>query len=341
MRTRIAIASFVAAAVAIAALQTLFRSSSGASIILTIAYWKAISEGAVALAATAELTSARWIRPIKKTLFSFYPIILLTTLLTALLATRFDIYPWVGAEGIWLNKWIFLGRNVGASLLTFVLAWRLAADPGGLKSGRGSLLVAYLLAFVLSQSLLAFDLVMSLEHPWISTLFGGYFFVEAVFSGMAVAGLLCFFRIRFGDPDLVRKLSVTLNDVATLIFGFSLLWAGLFYSQFLVIWYGNIPEEAEFLVHRLSDSPLREMSHFVLGATFVLPFLILLSRKAKHSPAAVLAASVVVLCGVLVERIVFLAPVARLNPALIVPEFVILGFFAYVLVQRGRPKARV
>ncbi len=337
MRKTLTTAIFLAGAAAIAVIEIVQGRSSGVSTILTIAIWKAISEGCVALAAAAELTKAKWVAPIKRPLLSFYPLILVTTLLTLLLVNRFDIYPWVGSEGIWLNKWFFLGRNVGVSLLVFILAWRLAADPRGTRPKRGTLLVAFLLAFVASQSLLAFDLVMSLEHPWISTLFGGYFFIEALYVGMAVSGVLCFTFRRSGGPDAAEALSRVVSDVATLIFGFSLLWAGLFYAQYLVIWYGNIPEEAGFLVRRISESPLRELSYSVLVALFFAPFVLLLSRRAKRTPAAVLLASLLVLYGALVERILYLSPVATLSPIALVAESLILLVLSVLLVRRSAP----
>jgi hypothetical protein len=328
------IAAFVAAAGVIAILELLLRDSAGGSVILTLAFWKALSEGAVALAAIAELTRAKWVAPIRRTLVSFYPMILLTTLLMILLVLKFDIYPWSDAQNAWMNKRAFLGRNLLLSLLLFVLAWRVAVGPVG---SRGTLLVVFLLTFVISQSVFAFDVVMSLEYPWISTLFGGYFFIEAIFAGMAVAGVVCFFSLRVGSGAVPKGMTTTLSDVATLMFGFSLLWAGMFYSQFLVIWYGNIPEEAGFLVRRLADSPLRELSYAVLGALFFAPFITLISKRAKSSPGAVLLASLLVLVGLLVERVVFLAPAAGIHAGAAIPEFVLMLVLAGALASDRMP----
>jgi hypothetical protein len=327
-------------AAAIVALELIFRGSGGASIVLTIAFWRAVIEGAVALAAVAELTRARWVKPIKRQLLSVYPLILLTSLLLIPLATRLDLYPWAGSQGIWLNNWFFLGRNLVFSFVLFLLAYGLAAKPEGGGPHRGVLVVSYLLVFVSSQSLLAFDLVMSLEHPWISTLFGGYFFIEALFAGMAFSGIVCFFALRSSDSEDKKRLSPTLRDVATLIFGFSLLWAGMFYSQFLVIWYGNIPEEASFLARRLTESPLRELSYSVLGALFLGPFVLLISSRAKSNPAVVLIVSLIVFYGIFVERLVFLAPAAPLSPGLLAAEIVIMLVLTSLLISKANPADR-
>jgi hypothetical protein len=333
-------ALIIGGAAAIAALELIFRRSGGASIVLTIAFWRAVTEGAVALAAVAELTRAKWVKPIKRQLLSVYPLILLTSLLLIPLATRLDLYPWAGSQGIWLNNWFFLGRNLILSFVLFLLAYGLAAKPEGGGPHRGVLVVAYLLVFVSSQSLLAFDLVMSLEHPWLSTLFGGYFFIEALFAGMAFSGVVLFFAMRTSEPEDKKRLSATLRDIATLVFGFSLLWAGMFYSQFLVIWYGNIPEEASFLVRRLAESPLRELSYSVLAALFVGPFVLLIPSRAKSSPTVVLLVSLIVFYGIFVERIVFLAPAAQLSPGLLAAELVIMLVLTSLLISRANPGNR-
>jgi hypothetical protein len=337
MRRTHVIGLFLAAAIVTAVLEVLLKDSAGASLLLTIAFWKAVSEGAVALAAVATLTRAKWIAPIRGRLASLYPVILLTSFLMGLLALKMDLYPWSDSPTWWMNKWAVLGRNIGLSLILFALAWRISAEPKG-PSGR--LTVVMLLVFVVAQTLFAFDVIMSLEYPWISTLFGGYFFIEALFAGMAVAGMVCFFLLRGGSGAAVADIRVTLRDVATLIFGFSLLWAGMFYSQFLVIWYGNIPEEAGFLVKRLSSSPIKEMSYAVLGALFFAPFLTLISKRAKSSPAAVFLASLFVICGIFAERVVFLAPVAGLHPGTLIPEFALILLLAVSLIAevRSAPK---
>ena len=99
------------------------------------------------------------------------------------------------------------------------------------------------------------------------------------------------------------------------MFGFSLMWAGLFFAQFLTIWYGNLPEEVGFLARRLSASPLRELCVAVLFLLFFIPFPALLSTRAKSNPYVVSAAALSILSGILVERYVFLAPVVRFSPA--------------------------
>jgi hypothetical protein len=111
--------------------------------------------------------------------------------------------------------------------------------------------VLYLVSFLVSQSFLAFDVVMTFDYPWINTLFGGYFMVEALLGGIAFAAILAGFFTRRAN----QTYGSSFKDLALMLGGFALLWAGLFFSQYLVIWYGNLPEEVSYLTIRLS-SPL-------------------------------------------------------------------------------------
>jgi len=168
--------------------------------------------------------------------------------------------------------------------------------------------------FVGSQSLMAFDWVMSLAYPWVSTLFGGYFFIESLFGGFALSGILYAFLHGRPVPTHEPGGRSDLKDIAILLFGFSILWVGLFFAQFLVIWYGNLPEEVSYLLARVTSSPLRELSLSILALYFFIPFLVLLPGRSKTNPFVVFAVSVSILLGILVERFVYLAPVVSLHP---------------------------
>jgi len=171
---------------------------------------------------------------------------------------------------------------------------------------------------------------MSLEYPWYSTLFGGYTFIESIFSGIAIAGIITGMKLRGGvtDPSL-RKVLI---DTATMMFGFSLLWAGLFYAQFLVIWYGNLPEEVGFLTRRSIHFPLKIAGYSIILLLFVLPFVILLSKEIKKNSKVVSLVGLSVLLGIFVERLFYLIPDLTLNPLIIVFEIVMVGVLFFRLI---------
>jgi hypothetical protein len=316
-------------------------AKDGASLLLALLFWATVIEGCVAAVAAGTLIKARWVASVKRELLSVYPLLLFVSILFLFLVPFVDSYPWVGRRGIWFDKKFFVGRNFALLLLAYLSARRFSIATERGEEGEKVLAALYLFVFVASQSLMAFDWVMSLMYPWISTLLGGYFFIESLFGGFALSGILYVFlygrQQRAEEPEGRSDM----KDLAILLFGFSLLWAGLFYSQFLVIWYGNIPEEVSFLVTRLSSSPLRELTVSIIFFYFFIPFLVLLPGRSKTNPYVVFAVSLSVLLGILVERFVFVAPVVTPSPlALGIDFLVLLVLFVGFVVKTGKVQGR-
>lgn len=309
----------------------------GGALLLAVLFGVAVVEGCIAAAAAGTLVNARWVASVRKELFAVSPLLLLLAFLLLLLVPFADSYPWAGKPGIWLRKDFFFGRNLALLLLAYVAARRFASADDGNPGEKNVRAAAYLLVFVASQTLAAFDLVMSLEYPWYSALFGGYFFIEAVYGGFAVAALLSvlFHGTPPGPSDPEARSD--LKDLSILMFGFSLMWAGLFFAQYLTIWYGNIPEEVSFIAKRVSASPVRELAALALFLLFFFPFPVLLSTRAKTNRAAVAAAAASVLSGILVERYVFLAPAIRTGfGAFAIVFFCLLLPFAFAAWRGAR-----
>jgi len=306
----------------------------GGSLLLSFLFFVAVIEGCIAAAAAGAMVNARWVGSVRKALLSVSPMLLLSSFLLLLLIPFVDTYPWAGTPGIWLRKDFFIGRNLAFLLLAYVTARRFAAAPA---NGEGTKVRAawYLLVFVVSQSLTAFDLVMSLEYPWVSTLLGGYFFIEALYGGFAVSAIL--FLLLHGRPAVGKAHGSRsdLSDLSILMFGFSIMWAGLFFAQFLTIWYGNIPEEVGFIARRVAASPTRELSVAVLFLLFFIPFPALLATRAKSNPYVVSAVALSILSGILVERFVFLAPLVRISPGALAVDFACLLALFVAVVYKG------
>lgn len=326
----ILIVLFVIVAVAFFLLESTLAPENYGSLLLTLLFWVAIVQGCIALVAAADLAKGKWITPLKKYLLSVYPLILLVAVLFLIQSRQMSIYHWTEEKhGFWFNEWSFIIRNFVLLVASFVLAWKFARESIKESEMKNLWAALYILSFVISQSMIGFDWVMSLEYPWISTLFGGYFFIEAIYLGLATAGIFCLFLLRnpsLENPDQAKK---TLKDVATFMFGFSLFWAGMFFAQFLTIWYGNLPEEVMFTTKRMTSSTLKFMSQYVLGALFFVPFLALLSRKIKASPFGVVIIALIIMSGVFVERLFFLMPNVSIKGLIVVIEMVLL-FIAFI-----------
>jgi len=318
-------------AVAAVAVVVLGLLAPDASLLLALLFWAALLQGVIAWGAATELSQGRWFSPAAGLVRNLYPLLLLHPIAFLLFARNVGLYGWTEHPTWWLSPGFWVARNVAMLLLVWLAAraWSRASQAGSASAGRAG--VIYLLTFVISQSLIAFDWVMSFDWPWISTLFGGYFFVEALYGGLGVLALVAWVLVRQGRsrPELIFK------DVGTFIFAFSLLWAGQFFAQYLVIWYGNMPEEQAFLVKRILDQPGRAMGYGVLAALFFIPFIALLGPGAKRSPWVVLPIAGLVFAGILLERIVFLFPVAPLNPLLSLLGLLVLGFPLVLTLRAG------
>lgn len=334
MSRSVLMVAFVIVGVVIALVEV-FVMADNAALLLTLTFWVAIAQGCIALVAAAELSRAKWIEPLKHQLLSAYPVIWFLSLLFLILGLKLDIYPWAAHPDTWLNQSFFVGRNFALLAISGLVAWGFTRASVRGSQNKSTYAVLYILTFVTCQSLVAFDWVMTLDYPWFSTLFGGYFFVESFYAGIALAGLVGLDALRSANSDDKKILRKSVRDSAVLLFGFALFWAGLFFSQYLVIWYGNIPEETGYLVKRLADPVLGKMAPIILLALFVVPFLGLISERAKFQPKTVRFMSLLVLAGILLERLFFLMPVVPLNAVLVIVEFAAVGvLFTATLASR-------
>lgn len=294
-------------------------------------FWTGLSFGAVLFVAILNMTNARWGRSLKRLaegLGAFLPASFL--LFWVLYAGREEIFSWVKEpvpeKAGWLNVGFLFARDGAGLLLLTLLSGALVffsvkADrefltrPTGSEDLSGgkpwrvqrvlSPIIGILYAFILS--LLAFDLIMSLDPHWYSTLFGAYYFMSSFYVSLAALAFIShLFRRTHGLQEYIHPHH--LHDLGKLLFAFCLFTGYLFYVQFLVIWYGNLPEETKYIILRVRFTPWEPVGWTVLGMIWILPFLVLLRRKWKMSPAVMIPVSLVVLGGMWLERFILVAP---------------------------------
>ena len=311
-------------------IETMLNADSDGTLLLTLSFWITLAQGPVAVVAAAEASQGKWIRSLKYDLLAFYPLILFMAFIFLILYFKMDIYPWISESHQWLNVNSFLLRNFVLLVISFLLAHFYARASLKEKSSRGKLAVLFLLSFVISQSLVAADWVMSLEYPWMSTMFAPLFFIESFYAGLAIGAILSVMLLmkKNDNADDIQKV---MRDMALFMFGFALAWAGLYYGQYLVIWYGNIPWETSFFAKRMHDPVFNVMMYLIIFILFILPFLGFLSQKSKKARMWVLSVSVLILLGILIERIFYILPVVGINPIIFSLEFVLIGFFFYLI----------
>ena len=332
----------VAAALA-AGLDFLFGRHQGA-LLFNLAVFTAMAHGCIALVAAAELCQAKWIQPIKKYLLQVYPVFFVSALMFLGLIPRFHEFYGEAAKALpnWMNPYFFFLRNEALLLLSLLLGWlygRESLRNGPLRSTYG---VLYLFVFVATNSFIAFDWIMPLEYPWFSTLLGGFFFIESLYTGVMIAVICSFFLIRqYSEvPKAVQKAQY---DSSLLMFGFSILWCYLFFSQLIVIWYGNVPFEVAFFIKRVWGNPGHPSPYWPLAVAIVLilflfPFTVLQFRKVKANPKLTFPIALVLYVGFLLERFFFIRPNVPISlVSLALQYLLLLGFFLLVVLKRAQP----
>ena len=151
---------------------------------------------------------------------------------------------------------------------------------------------------------MSWDWVMSVDPHWFSTLFGWYILSGMIVSAITVIAMVAIYLKSKGHLPMVNDSHI--HDLAKYMFGFSIFWAYLWFSQFMLIWYANIPEEVTYFVTRIEDYNLPFFGMLVLN--FVFPFLILMNSDYKRVPWFVMMAGVLVLVGHYVDVFVMIMP---------------------------------
>ena len=287
--------------------------------------WSAIAQGAVLFSVVMHLAKARWSQPLQnlaESFIGFFPLSLVLFLL--LFLGKEYLFPWLhqdlhGKE-VWLNIPFLFSRDLlglvllyGLGLAYFFYGLRCKRSTGSssdldvCRSRMSVLAVLYVLAYALVLTLIGFDLIMSMEPHWYSTLFGPYTFVKAFYLGLgALIILAAIFRLVQGSRSELS--AAHFHDVGKLFFAFCLVWADFFYVQLLVIWYGNIPEEASYVIQRTMIHPWKSLAWTICLVSFVLPFFVLLSKKVKTKPLYMIVICGVVLVGLWLEHLLLLGP---------------------------------
>jgi hypothetical protein len=198
----------------------------------------------------------------------------------------------------------------------------------------------FAVVFPVTFGLGSVDWLMSLDPHWSSTVFAVYVFAGLLVSGVAALTLIAI-ALRVLGPlhDVIKP--AHLHDLGKLLLAFSTFWVYIWLSQYLLIWYGNLPEEVTYYVHRTGHPWIRL---FLLNpiANWAVPFLILLPRAAKRSPRVLAAVCVVLLAGHWLDLYLLIMPETWSEPLAGPLEAIVplgyAGLFLY-LISRALAQA--
>lgn len=278
------------------------------SYLVSYAFFLSISLGSLFFVVIQHITRAGWSVVIRRlaelTSQGVIPlaVLFLPVLIPVLLGCS-PLYEWNHADAVagdallqkktaYLNSGFFAVRwvlyfAVWSLIARQYLAWSRAQDSDGdvvwtERQGRWSGPAAILLA--LTTTFAAFDLLMSLDAHWFSTIYGIYYFAGSMVAFFAAACLAIAWLRRMGR---LRELVGTehLHDIGKLLFGFNCFWAYIAFSQYLLIWYSNIPEETQWYLRRQQNG-WGVISLVLIFGHFAVPFLGMMSREVKRNRAA-------------------------------------------------------
>ncbi len=153
----------------------------------------------------------------------------------------------------------------------------------------------FLVIFAVTSSISAWDWVMSIDTHWFSTMFGWYVFASWWVSGLALTAFIVVLLKDRGYLSIVNANHV--HDIGKFMFAFSIFWTYIWFSQFLLIYYANIPEETIYFVERWQNDHYAPLFFLNLIVNFLLPFLVLMTRDAKRHSRFIKVIAPIIMVG--------------------------------------------
>jgi hypothetical protein len=305
------------------------------------------------------LSGAGWsvvLRRIAEAMMSGLPVA--AALMLSLFFGRHTLYPWAqpgGAVGVamspakaaYLSTPLVFARMFAMLALWVLLAHRLRTtslqQDRDQEPARHRWMIrysaAFAVAFAATFTLASVDWLMSLDPRWSSTVFAVYVFAGLLVSGLAALTLVAVVLRALGPLRHVVKPS-HLHDLGKLLLAFSTFWAYIWVSQYLLIWYGNLPDEVTYYVRR-TDAPWMRLFLLNVIVNWLVPFLVLLPRAAKRSPRVLAAVCAVLLVGHWLDLYLLIMPETWSRPMVGPLELIIpLGYAGLFVYLMSRALAR-
>ncbi|WP_408040856.1 transporter permease [Tenacibaculum amylolyticum] len=219
--------------------------------------------------------------------------------------------PIVDAKKWWMNMPGWVMRSV-----FYLLVWNafrfiirrksIEQDNGDLKLHKRiyNISVGFIVVFMITESMMSWDWIMGIDPHWFSTLFGWYVLATFLVSALTVICLVTLYLRGKGYLPLVNDSHI--HDLAKFMFGFSVFWTYLWFAQFMLIWYADMPEETVYYVLRFKEYIVPFMGMVALN--FIFPILLLINSDFKTVPWIIVIAGMFILVGHYVDLFVMIMP---------------------------------
>ena len=320
-------------------------------------YFGAMAQGGMALACALAIVGAKWAGPVRHvaaSLAAWVPVTFVLCLIGGLFGGEYIFANWWHGAPYPKQHWLTPGRVYTTDLIILgvlsLLSYRFIkasfrpachgaaeqasgwakqrfeswsrdwkgddAEQATAKKKLAVLAPVTALAFAFGYGMIGFDQVMSLTPSWFSNIFAWYFAWGGFLCGITLTALICvLLRNTPGWREEIDR--PRMHDLGKMVWAFSIFWMYLFFSQYIVIWYGNLPEETQFFSMRLGsqflqdtwfwewsrlDEPYVKLSLAAWAGCWIIPFTILIGQAAKKTPAILGSISAISLLGFWLER---------------------------------------
>jgi hypothetical protein len=327
-----------------------------ASFLLNHFYFMSIALGGLFIAAIQWLTGAMWSAPVRRVSESFTAYLPVALLMGVILYFGLNhLFIWTNPDVVrgdlvlehkasWLSPNFFMIRDIVAIVIWIVFAKIMIGNSLAQDVSRDAALTlknrrlspAFLIVFGLTFTLVAFDLLMSLDPHWYSTMFGVYCFAGLFYSSLALTCLVTLYLRSKGKLDGIVNEN-HLHDLGKFMFAFTVFWAYIGFSQFMLIWYANLPEETSYFIHRFHNHWLY-VSAFLLFGKFMVPFFLLLPRDAKRNGKSLAIAGIFMMVAQWIDVMWMIQPeFFKDGPRFGITEFGVtlgfLGIFGFIVAR--------
>jgi hypothetical protein len=339
-----------------------YDSYAWPSLLLNSVYIVSLGVSAAFFLASQRVTGARWSAGLRRVPEAFTMILPAASLLMiALFLGRNTIFSWshagafdkapalAGKVQYLQMPWVITRTLIALALWTAIaLLMRrtsLAQDRSPdlslkLHERLTRLGILFVPVFAVTFSLFAFDWLISLQPEWFSTMFAVYVFAGTFVQGIAAVTLATVLLKQRG-PLSAFVSDRHLHDLGKMLFAFSTFWAYIWVGQYLLIWYGNIPDEISHFVSR-TNGPWLYLFALNFLANWVVPFIVLLPASAKQKPKVLIAMSVLLLAGHGLDLYLLIMPSFRPAPGLGLSDLAMtcgFGALVYLLFTRALARA--
>lgn len=289
------------------------KTRSTFNLLIVFMFLMSIGVGSLFLVALEYIGGATWSTPFRRiSEFLSFVIFILPLLAIPLLLNMHDLYHWAHEEAVnndavlklktpYLNFNFFLIRTIIFLLLWFLFYWLIIKNSQkqdltgdqSLTTKNIKISAVFMPVFAITLTFSSIDWMMSLEPHWYSTIYGVYYFSGTILAALAALTIIVVLLKEKGYliPGLKDD---SYYSLGALLFAFTNFWAYIAFSQYMLIWYANIPEETVWMMQRWYGS-WKYISLGLIVVRFIVPYAALLSQPSKSNPKRLLWASVWIL----------------------------------------------